>query len=104
MGFKSQWKCLSSTGNGPCLRELDHHLIMPRGEHLPTMEPFDAVLAADCVYFEPAFPLLVQTLGDLAIQDGKKPDFLFCYKKRRKVTPFSYASANHVTSIPNSPL
>ncbi|KAG8885303.1 hypothetical protein FRB99_004469 [Tulasnella sp. 403] len=43
----------------------------------------DLVLAADCVYFEPAFPLLVKTLRDL--QDAN-PDaeFLFCYKKRRK--------------------
>ena len=50
------------------------------------MEPFNIILAADCVYFEPAFPLLVQTLEDLAAQKGRKPDFLFCYKKRRKVS------------------
>ncbi|KAK0490669.1 putative methyltransferase-domain-containing protein [Armillaria novae-zelandiae] len=41
----------------------------------------DVVLAADCVYFEPAFPLLVQTLCDIY---DKKPEVLFCYKKRRK--------------------
>ena len=61
---------------------------MPRGEPLPAMEPFDVILAADCVYFEPAFPLLIQTLEDLATQKGRKPDFLFCYKKRRKVSLF----------------
>ncbi|THV05435.1 S-adenosyl-L-methionine-dependent methyltransferase [Dendrothele bispora CBS 962.96] len=41
----------------------------------------DIILAADCVYFEPAFPLLVQTLSDLV---GDNTDVLFCYKKRRK--------------------
>jgi hypothetical protein len=43
----------------------------------------DLILAADCVYYEPAFPLLVQTLSELAIDD--KTEVLFCYKKRRKV-------------------
>lgn len=42
----------------------------------------DLILAADCVYFEPAFPLLVQTLSDLVIDE--KTEVLFCYKKRRK--------------------
>ncbi|KAF9534965.1 putative methyltransferase-domain-containing protein [Crepidotus variabilis] len=41
----------------------------------------DMILAADCVYFEPAFPLLVQTLSDLS---DAKTEILFCYKKRRK--------------------
>ncbi|KIM45901.1 hypothetical protein M413DRAFT_64281 [Hebeloma cylindrosporum] len=41
----------------------------------------DIILAADCVYFEPAFPLLVQTLSDLS---DSTTDILFCYKKRRK--------------------
>jgi len=41
----------------------------------------DLVLAADCVYYEPAFPLLVQTLSDLV---GERTEVLFCYKKRRK--------------------
>lgn len=45
------------------------------------------ILAADCVYFEPAFPLLVQTLDDLS---DSATEILFCYKKRRKVyTPTS---------------
>lgn len=41
----------------------------------------DVVLAADCVYFEPAFPLLLQTLGDLI---GPDTVCYFCFKKRRK--------------------
>ncbi|KAI0959386.1 hypothetical protein AcW1_004223 [Taiwanofungus camphoratus] len=43
----------------------------------------DLILAADCVYFEPAFPLLVKTLADLVLDDST--EVLFCYKKRRKV-------------------
>jgi hypothetical protein len=42
----------------------------------------DIILAADCVYFEPAFPLLVETLDELS---GTSTEILFCYKKRRKV-------------------
>ena len=41
----------------------------------------DIVLAADCVYFEPAFPLLIQTLQDLI---GRDTICYFCFKKRRK--------------------
>ncbi|EHY55925.1 Protein-lysine N-methyltransferase efm6 [Exophiala dermatitidis] len=41
----------------------------------------DIVLAADCVYFEPAFPLLLQTLTDLI---GPSTTCYFCFKKRRK--------------------
>jgi len=41
----------------------------------------DIILAADCVYFEPAFPLLVKALDDLSDQTT---EIIFCYKKRRK--------------------
>lgn len=41
----------------------------------------DIVLAADCVYFEPAFPLLLKTLTDLI---GPNTTCYFCFKKRRK--------------------
>jgi hypothetical protein len=41
----------------------------------------DIILAADCVYFEPAFPLLQQTLQDLI---GEKTECYFCFKKRRR--------------------
>jgi predicted nicotinamide N-methyase len=55
----------------------------PLPEHLP--QP-DIVLAADCVYFEPAFPLLVATLASLVPlpHSTASPEVLFCYKKRRK--------------------
>ncbi|KAF2864088.1 hypothetical protein K470DRAFT_254418 [Piedraia hortae CBS 480.64] len=41
----------------------------------------DVVLAADCVYFEPAFPLLCKTLEDLI---GPETTCYFCFKKRRR--------------------
>lgn len=41
----------------------------------------DILLAADCVYFEPAFPLLQQTMQDLI---GDKTVCYFCFKKRRR--------------------
>ncbi|OJT07341.1 hypothetical protein TRAPUB_1807 [Trametes pubescens] len=53
------------------------------GEPLPSDLPQpDLILAADCVYFEPAFPLLVRTLADLV--HNTSTQVLFCYKKRRK--------------------
>ncbi|OJA07698.1 hypothetical protein AZE42_01865 [Rhizopogon vesiculosus] len=52
------------------------------GEKPPfEIPPPELILAADCVYFEPAFPLLVQTLSDMALSST---EILFCYKKRRK--------------------
>lgn len=57
-----------------------------RGEPLPQeildFKP-DTVLAADCVYFEPAFPLLVQTLQDLLALVPSATVY-FCFKKRRR--------------------
>jgi hypothetical protein len=41
----------------------------------------DIVLAAECVYFEPAFPLLQKTLQDLI---GENTVCYFCFKKRRR--------------------
>lgn len=53
------------------------------GEPIPDNVPArpDIILAADCVYFEPAFPLLIATLHDLL-----GPDSLcfFCFKRRRR--------------------
>ena len=76
------------------------------GEALPAIIPIEEtslILAADCVYFEvssctrrrairgerltrfqPAFPPLIKTLCDLAPL-SKNIEFLFCWKKRRKV-------------------
>jgi hypothetical protein len=60
-----------------------------RGEPLTDAIPRpDLILAADCVYYEPAFPLLVQTLSNLI--NDEKTEALFCYKKRRKVEPVSF--------------
>lgn len=39
------------------------------------------VLAADCVYFEPAFPLLISTLERLL---GPESVCYFCFKRRRR--------------------
>lgn len=51
----------------------------------PTPTPLpqhpDIILAADCVYFEPAFPLLQQTLKDLI---GENTVCYFCFKRRRR--------------------
>lgn len=57
-----------------------------RGEALPAeiirAKP-DVILAADCVYFEPAFPLLLRTLGDLLALCPSATVY-FCFKKRRR--------------------
>lgn len=45
-----------------------------------TAQP-DIVLAADCVYFEPAFPLLLTTMNNVI---GPDTICYFCFKKRRK--------------------
>ncbi|KAI1825258.1 putative methyltransferase-domain-containing protein [Xylaria intraflava] len=61
-------------------------LLLNWGEPLPAYvvaNPPDVVLAADCVYFEPAFPLLQTTLADLlALRPGAV--VYFCFKKRRR--------------------
>jgi predicted nicotinamide N-methyase len=51
----------------------------PTPSHLPRHP--DIILAADCVYFEPAFPLLQQTLKDLI---GETTVCYFCFKRRRR--------------------
>ncbi|KAI1431274.1 putative methyltransferase-domain-containing protein [Xylaria sp. CBS 124048] len=61
-------------------------LLLNWGEPLPpaiVANPPDVVLAADCVYFEPAFPLLQTTLADLL---ALRPEAVvyFCFKKRRR--------------------
>jgi len=57
-----------------------------RGEPLPhevVEQKPNVILAADCVYFEPAFPLLLTTLEDLL---ALCPDatIYFCFRKRRR--------------------
>jgi predicted nicotinamide N-methyase len=51
----------------------------PSPSNLPSHP--DIILAADCVYFEPAFPLLQQTLKDII---GENTVCYFCFKKRRR--------------------
>ncbi|KAH8670872.1 putative methyltransferase-domain-containing protein [Xylariales sp. PMI_506] len=43
----------------------------------------NVILAADCVYFEPAFPLLLTTLSDL-LTLCPTAIIYFCFKKRRR--------------------
>lgn len=68
------------------LNQLSAHVIasvLNWGEPIPDQIPAqpDVILAADCVYFEPAFPLLIATLHDLL---GPQSVCYFCYKRRRK--------------------
>ncbi|KAK2750639.1 dolichyl-diphosphooligosaccharide--protein glycosyltransferase subunit 1 [Myotisia sp. PD_48] len=49
---------------------------------LQTLPKAQVILAADCVYFEPAFPLLIQTLDGLL--DTEDSVCYFCFKRRRK--------------------
>ncbi|CAE6509838.1 unnamed protein product [Rhizoctonia solani] len=53
----------------------------PMSPNLPST--VSLIIAADCVYAEPAFPLLVSTLTDLN-NTYPEAEILFCYKKRRK--------------------
>ncbi|KAJ4395944.1 Protein-lysine N-methyltransferase efm6 [Gnomoniopsis smithogilvyi] len=61
-------------------------MILNWGEALPAeimqFKP-DTILAAECVYFEPAFPLLLQTLEDLLALCPSATVY-FCFKKRRR--------------------
>ncbi|KAJ2969145.1 hypothetical protein NQ176_g8826 [Zarea fungicola] len=60
--------------------------ILNWGEPLP-QEVVDykpnVILAGECVYFEPAFPLLMQTLKDLIVLNPNAVVY-FCFKKRRR--------------------
>ncbi|KAF2142450.1 uncharacterized protein K452DRAFT_18939 [Aplosporella prunicola CBS 121167] len=68
------------------LNKLDDNvkaLVYDWGEERPAELPKhpDVILAADCVYFEPAFPLLQKTMEDLI---GENTVCWFCFKKRRR--------------------
>ncbi|KAM7200111.1 protein-lysine methyltransferase METTL21D [Rhypophila sp. PSN 637] len=54
----------------------------PLSQEVVDLKP-DTILAADCVYFEPAFPLLMQTLKDLLALNPSATVY-FCFKKRRR--------------------
>jgi protein N-lysine methyltransferase METTL21A len=64
----------------PLLPSIKHHLSPPASPEAEEQHP-DIILAADCVYFEPAFPLLLQSLRQLV---GPETVCHFCFKKRRK--------------------
>ncbi|KAA8907838.1 putative methyltransferase-domain-containing protein [Sphaerosporella brunnea] len=53
-------------------------------------KPIDIIFAADCVYYEPAFPLLEKTLIDLVSENTV---VYFCFKRRRR------ADLNFIKSI-----
>ncbi|KAF4628082.1 hypothetical protein G7Y89_g10075 [Cudoniella acicularis] len=61
-------------------------LILNWGDPLPkevVEEKPNVILAADCVYFEPAFPLLLATLEEL-LELCNNAVIYFCFKKRRR--------------------
>ena len=82
MGFRS----LRAVAVGEFCSDDDFFGDKLRGEPL-SQEILDfkpnIILAADCVYFEPAFPLLLQTLQDLLALNSSATVF-FCFKKRRR--------------------
>lgn len=87
---------------------LEQHRNSPnRGEPLPQqvveLKP-TVVLAADCVYFEPAFPLLLQTLTDLlALSPPKECTVYFCFKKRRRADMQFLKKAQKMFSVVEVP-
>ncbi|KAJ6164319.1 hypothetical protein N7470_002991 [Penicillium chermesinum] len=73
----------------------------PIPDHIPRRP--EVILAADCVYFEPAFPLLITTLQDLL---GPDSVCYFCFKRRRRADlRFMKAAkkAFHVEEVQDDP-
>ena len=68
------------------------------GQPTPTGLPAqpDVILAADCIYFEPAFPLLLSTLQDLI---GERTVCYFACVKRRKADAQFMKSARKVFDV-----
>lgn len=56
------------------------------------------MLAADCVYFEPAFPLLLRTLTDL-LELNSAATVYFCFKKRRRADMQFLSRAKRLFSV-----
>lgn len=56
------------------------------------------ILAADCVYFEPAFPLLLSTLSDL-LHLSPSATVYFCFKKRRRADAQFMAKAGKMFDV-----
>ena len=59
-------------------------------------KPPDILLAADCVYFEPSFPLLIETMKELI---GGDTVCYFCFKKRRRADMTFMKSARRVFDV-----
>jgi hypothetical protein len=68
------------------------------GQPTPTALPAhpDVILAADCCYFEPAFPLLLRTLQDLI---GERTVCYFACVKRRKADAQFMKAARKVFEV-----
>lgn len=61
-------------------------MVLNWGEPLPATvleQKPDVILAGECVYFEPAFPLLMSTLKTL-LELNPSAVVYFCFKKRRR--------------------
>ncbi|PSR80942.1 putative methyltransferase-domain-containing protein [Coniella lustricola] len=80
-------------------------LVLNWGEALPEevvqFKP-DVILAADCVYFEPAFPLLLQTLKDLLALCPSATVY-FCFMKRRRADMHFLKNAKKAFTITELP-
>jgi len=78
--------------------------LVTRGTPLPDSIPRrpDLILLADCIYFEPSFPLLVHTLNLLSEQ-YPLVDILMCSKKRRKVFVSFRCSTFHLLYMKHRP-
>ncbi|KAL8775674.1 MAG: hypothetical protein Q9209_000170 [Squamulea sp. 1 TL-2023] len=70
------------------------------GSLIPAAVPSspEILLAADCVYFEPAFPLLLQTMQEII---GPSTICYFCFKKRRRADMRFVQMARKVFTIKN---
>ncbi|KAI0012307.1 putative methyltransferase-domain-containing protein [Xylariaceae sp. FL0662B] len=69
----------------------------PLAEEIVAFRP-DIILAADCVYFEPAFPLLLATLSDL-LELCPSATVFFCFKKRRRADMQFLKTARKMFSV-----
>ncbi|KAI0206081.1 putative methyltransferase-domain-containing protein [Astrocystis sublimbata] len=84
-----QMEMFSLMQHNIALNELEgkvERMLLNWGEPLPAKvlaNPPDVILAADCVYFEPAFPLLQTTLSDLFVLNPRAVVY-FCFMKRRR--------------------
>jgi hypothetical protein len=80
------------------LQEIVKPSVYDWGQPTPTALPAhpDVILAADCCYFEPAFPLLLQTLQDLI---GERTVCYFSCVKRRKADAQFMKAARKVFEI-----